>query len=166
MTAKATAPLQLAEMRGIKLPVRDIEVTTQWWARVFGWIRMFEFPDENGAIVGVGGRLPTATPAGLSFRVNPEARSQAGLEMALVVETKGGLERWVEHLDRQGVRHSPVIDATISWLVVLNDPDGHEIHLFTREEHGIDQTGRKVYGRRVPDVTPATPGRVGPADPR
>jgi len=150
MTAEVVLPPQLTEMRGIKLPVRDIEVTTQWYARVFGWIRMFEFPDENGVIVGVGGRLPSVQPAGLSFRANPEARSQAGLEMAFVVESKDDLERWVDHLDQLGVRHSPIIDATISWLVVLNDPDGHEIHLFSREEHGIDQTGRKGYGRRVP----------------
>ena len=56
----------------------------------------------------------------------------------------------MEHLDRQGVSHSPVIDATISWLVALHDPDGHEIHLFTRERHHLDQSGRAGYGRPLP----------------
>lgn len=152
MTASSSVP-PLLGLRGVKLPVRDIELTRRWYARVFGWVGAFEFSDDSGAVVGVGGRLPGQHHnTGLAFRVNPEARAQEGLELNLVVDTREDLQRWVEHLDREGVRHSPVIDATISWLLVLTDPDGHEIHLVTREEHGIDQTGRTGYGRRVPGV--------------
>jgi catechol 2,3-dioxygenase-like lactoylglutathione lyase family enzyme len=134
-------------LRGAKLPVRDIDVSSQWYSRALGWERVFEFPDETGAVVGVGGRLPGQSPARLAFRRNPDARAQEGLELSIAVETKDDLQRWVEHLDLQGVPHSPVIDATISWLVVLKDPDGHEIHLMTHELHGIDQDGRPGYGR-------------------
>ena len=157
MTAALTFP-PMVGLRGAKLPVRDLVVTSRWYARVLGWQRAMEFPDDNGVVVGAAGRLPGDSPAGLAFRVNPEATAQAGLELAVAVETKEDLERWMAHLDRQGVPHSPVIDATISWLVVLHDPDGHEIHLMTHETHGIDQSGRAGYGRLVPGVELAVPG--------
>ena len=95
---------------------------------MFGWVRAFEFPDQYGTVVGVGGRLPGSPPSVASFRHNPAAHSQAGLELGMVVATKTDLERWVEHLDWHRVPHTPIIDATICWLVVLHDPDGHEIH--------------------------------------
>lgn len=143
----------LLGLRGVKLPVRDIRATREWYSRVFGWVAAFEFPDATGAVVGVGGPLPGHEHStGLAFRLNPEAHAQEGLELSMVVDTRADLQRWVEHLDREGVPHSGVIDATISWLVALKDPDGHEIHLFTREEHGINQAGRAGYGRRVPGV--------------
>jgi catechol-2,3-dioxygenase len=136
-------------LRAFKLPVRDMQVTTQWYSRIFGWQSVFEFPDANGVIVGAGGPLPGPNPAGLAFRVNADARAQEGLELTIEIETREDLDRWAVHLDREGVPHSPVIDATVSWLIVLHDPDGHEIHLMTRETHGIDQSGRPGYGRRV-----------------
>ena len=52
-----------------------------------------------------------------------------------------------------GIEHSPVIDATIGWIVVLNDPDGIELHLHSRQRHGIDQVGPSGYGRPVPGTT-------------
>lgn len=145
-------------LRGAKLPVRDLDVSSQWYTRVFGWERVFEFPDRDGTVVGAGGRLPGASPARLALRANPAAHAQEGLELTIAVETKEDLQRWVEHLDREGVQHSPVIDATISWLLVLHDPDGHEIHLVTQERHGIDQSGRTSYGRKVPGVEFPLPG--------
>src|SRR5690242_2869990 len=104
-------------LQGAKLPVRDIDVTTEWYARVFGWTRVFEFPDATGALAGVGGRLPGPSPMALAFHRNPTAQAQEGLEISVVVETVDDLNKWVEHLDRQAVPHSPIIDATISWLV-------------------------------------------------
>ncbi|MFN8029074.1 MAG: VOC family protein [Dermatophilaceae bacterium] len=145
-------------VRGVKLPVRDLEATTRWYTRVLGWEPAMEFPDEHGVVQGAAGRLPGQSPAGLAFRVNPAAAAQPGLELAVAIETKADLQGWVEHLDREGVPHSPVIDATVSWLVVVHDPDGHEIHLITHETHGIDQTGRKGYGRPVPGARYAFPG--------
>jgi predicted enzyme related to lactoylglutathione lyase len=144
-------------LRGAKLPVRDITVTADWYSRVFGWMRMFEFPDEHGTVQGVGGPLPGHNQTGLAFRHNPAAIAQEGLELQIVIETRNDLQLWAEHLDRLGVAHSPIIDATVAWLVVLHDPDGHEIHLMTREEHDLDQTGRAGYGRRVPGLDSPAP---------
>lgn len=64
-------------------------------------------------------------------------------------------ESWAAHLDTLGIPHSPVIEASIGWLLVFNDPDGLELHLYTWAEHGIDQYGRPGYGRRVQTATAA-----------
>lgn len=141
-------------MLGTKLPVRDLAGTCSWYSRVFGWEAVMEFPGPDGTIAGAAGRLPGANPTGLSFRANPAAQSQEGLELAIDISHREDLEAWLEHLDREGVPHSPVIDASVAWLVVLKDPEGHEIHLMTRERHGFDQTGRAGYGRTVAE-TPA-----------
>jgi hypothetical protein len=38
----------------------------------------------------------------------------------------------------------------VGWLLVFNDPDGLEIHLYTWAKHGLDKTGTPGYGRAVP----------------
>lgn len=149
-------------LRGVKLPVVDLEATRSWYSLIFGWETIMEFPDSSGVVQGAAGRVPGPNPVGLSFRANPGAVPQEGLELAFDIETRADLEAWLDHLDRHNVQHSPIIDATVAWLVVFKDPDGHEIHLMTREKHGIDQTGRPGYGRTVaetPAGSPAQPRR-------
>lgn len=46
-----------------------------------------------------------------------------------------------------------MIEASIGWLLVLKDPDGLELHLYSWARHGIDHSARPGYGRPV-----ATPG--------
>jgi len=60
------------------------------------------------------------------------------------------LDRWVSVLDDLAVDHSPKIDATVGWMIVIHDPDGFEIHLSSRRAHGLDQHARPGDGR-VPD---------------
>jgi hypothetical protein len=48
------------------------------------------------------------------------------------------LAQWSSHLHAAGVAHSPVITAIQAWLVVLEDPDGHRLRLYTLETHGRD----------------------------
>jgi hypothetical protein len=83
------------------------------------------------------------------LRANPDAHSMVGLEVMISVADRDALETWVAHLDGLGVGHSPIVDASLGWLVAFNDPDGHEFHLYTETRHGIDQSGRPGYGRLV-----------------
>jgi len=41
------------------------------------------------------------------------------------------------------VLHSPILDAVRGWLIVIQNPDGNRIRLYTLESHG-------------PEVKPAT----------
>ena len=67
--------------------------------------------------------------------------------------TWADVQEWADHLDELGIRHSPVIEASIGWLLVFDDPDGLQLHIYSFAAHGIDQSHRPGYGRRV--VAPA-----------
>lgn len=41
------------------------------------------------------------------------------------------IEAWVAHLDALGIDHSPIIEASLGWLLVFDDPDGLQLHLYT-----------------------------------
>jgi catechol 2,3-dioxygenase-like lactoylglutathione lyase family enzyme len=141
--------VKLSGLKGVKLPVADVEHSLRWYERVFGARAFMEFPDEQGVVRGVAVHLPGCGEAILALRHNPDARPMAGLEVIYSVPDRDALVRWLGHLDACGVVHSPVIDATVGWLVVLHDQDGHEIHLYTEQRHETDQSGRPGYGRTV-----------------
>jgi hypothetical protein len=63
------------------------------------------------------------------------------------VEDHDALAAWAAHLDELGIEHSPLVEATMGRLLVFNDPDGLEIHLYTWARHGIDHSARPGYGR-------------------
>ena len=141
-------------LRGIfavKLPVADLARSQAWYERVFGFEPELEFPDDDGVVRGVAGRLPGVDGVMLALRESPDhALGVAGFNLVnFSVEDKASVEAWADRLDELGIEHSPVIDATVGWIVVLHDPDGIELHLYSEERHGIEQAGRRGYGRPV-----------------
>ncbi len=134
---------------GVKLPVTDLTRSLRWYQEVFGLEVYLEFPDDDGVVRGVACRAAGLGDTAIGLRENPAvARGIAGFDPVIwAVPDQAALEEWVTHLDTLGIAHSPVIDASIGWLLVFHDPDGLEIHLYTRTKHGIDQDGRSGYGR-------------------
>lgn len=135
----------------VKLPVHDVARSRAWYERVFGFEPDMEFPDDDGVVRGVAGRLPGVEGTRFALRESPtHARGVAGFNLVnLAVEDKSDVEAWATRLGELGIEHSPVIDATVGWIVVLHDPNGIEVHLYSREHHGIDQAGRPGYGRPI-----------------
>lgn len=146
---------QLAGIHHLKIPVTDLPRALAWYGRVFGFRPTIEFPDDDGVIRGVAGVLPGLGDTMVAFRENLRAaQGCAGFDpIGFAVADRADVEKWAAHLDVQGIPHSPVIDASIGWLLVFNDPDGLELHLYSWATHGIDQSGRPGYGRPV--STPA-----------
>jgi catechol 2,3-dioxygenase-like lactoylglutathione lyase family enzyme len=145
---------------GVKLPVTDLARSLRWYQDVFGFEVYLEFPDDDGVVRGVGAHVAGLGDMAVALRENPEvARGIAGFDPVIwAVPDQSALEEWVAHLDALGIAHSPVIEASIGWLLVFHDPDGLEVHLYTRTRHGIDQRGRRGYGHPTgPDVE-AEPG--------
>ncbi|MEV6609881.1 VOC family protein [Kutzneria sp. NPDC051319] len=142
----------MPRLRGIhhvKFPVSDLAVSRAWYEKVFGFEATLEFPDEDGVVRGVAGTAKGLGESFLGLRENPDAAAGfRGFDpVGFGVEDRAAAEEWASHLDRLGIEHSPVIDATIGWILVFHDPDGTQIRLCSFAEHGIDQTGRKGYGR-------------------
>lgn len=135
----------------VKFPVTDLPRSRTWYADVFGVEWEYEFPDDDGVVRGVAGPVPGLDGVGIALRENPAvARGIAGFDPVIfAVADRAAVEAWAHHLDGLGIAHSPVIEATIGYLLAFHDPDGTEIHLYSTQQHGIDQTGRSGHGRRI-----------------
>jgi catechol 2,3-dioxygenase-like lactoylglutathione lyase family enzyme len=128
-------PPPLSGIHHVKLPVTDLPRSRDWYVRVLGLAVDREFRDEEGGPVkGVGGTVPGLDGTGFALREAPEpARGVSGFDpLALGVADRAAIDGWVAHLDALGIEHSPVIHATIGWLVALHDPDGIELRLYSR----------------------------------
>jgi catechol 2,3-dioxygenase-like lactoylglutathione lyase family enzyme len=147
----------LAGIHHVKIPVTDLPTSVAWYERVFGFRATIEFPDDDGVVRGVGGVIPGFGAATVAFRENKQAaQGCVGFDpFGLGVADRRDLDEWVAHLDALGIEHSPVIEATIGWLLVFHDPDGLEVHLYTWARHGLDHSDRPGYGRPVVDSAPA-----------
>jgi catechol 2,3-dioxygenase-like lactoylglutathione lyase family enzyme len=142
---------ELAGMHHIKLPVTNVERSRTWYERVFGLHVIWEFPDDEGVVRGLAGTVPGLGDTLLALRENVSAAhgSRAFDFVGFAINDRADAERWVEWLDQLGIDHSPVIDASEGWLVVFRDPDDIEIHLYSWEKHGLDQSRGEGYGRRA-----------------
>lgn len=142
---------KLSGIHHVKIPVTDLARSRAWYERVFGLRVTMEFPEKDGEVRGLGGFIPGLGDTGLALRLNPKAAEgcQGFDPISFGVDDRADIEAWASHLDSLDIRHSPVIDASKGWLLVFNDPDGLEIHLYSWAEHGIVQSGRPGYGRAV-----------------
>jgi catechol 2,3-dioxygenase-like lactoylglutathione lyase family enzyme len=139
----------LVGIHHVKFPVTDLARSRAWYEELFGLTPEMEFPDDDGVVRGVAYE-PTAGVA-IALRENPAAaRGIAGFDpVSFAIADRAAADAWVARLDERGIEHSPVIDATVGWLVVFHDPDGTELHLYSVERHGLDQSGRPMRGRMV-----------------
>jgi catechol 2,3-dioxygenase-like lactoylglutathione lyase family enzyme len=141
----------LAGVHHVKIPVTDLDRSLDWYSRVFGLRVTIEFPDGDGVVRGAGGPLPGLGDTLVTFRHNPKA--VAGCEgfdpVSFAVDGRADIEAWAAHLDRLGISHSPVIEASVGWLLVFTDPDGLQLHLYSWAAHGNDHSAKPGYGRLV-----------------
>ncbi|MGY1753466.1 VOC family protein [Blastococcus sp. SYSU D01042] len=116
--------------------VRDMDASAAWYRRVLGLQELRRFgADEAGSP-----RVLLLEPS--SFFVlglcQPHDRSadafdhrRTGLDhLALKVADEAELDRWIAHLDEQGVAHSPVRVLDLGRFVSFEDPDGIQLELW------------------------------------
>jgi glyoxylase I family protein len=121
----------------VALTVRDMEVSAEWYRRVFGWV---EIARLDGSQAG-SPRILLFDP-GSGFVVGlcePEDRTRdafshrrTGLDhLALLVADEAELTAWAEHLDGLGILHSPLRPVRpLGSFVSLEDPDGIQLELW------------------------------------
>ncbi len=145
-------PPALVGIHHVKFPVSDLARSRAWYERVFDLRAVLEFADEeDGVVRGIAYEIPGLPEVGVALRENPAAaRGITGFDpVSFAIADRDAAQAWADRLDELGIPHSPVIDATVGWLLVFHDPDGTEIHLYSMERHGLDPTGRPGTGRRV-----------------
>lgn len=153
------AALELAGIHHVKIPVTDLARSLQWYRQVFGLRPIMQFPEADGVVRGFAGEIPGLSPTLVSFRVNAAAaEGNRGFDpVSFAVRSHDDLRAWVDHLDSLNIKHSPIIEASVGWLLVFDDPDGLTLHLYTWDEHGIDQSHRPGYGTAITDPDRWTP---------
>lgn len=148
---------ELAGIHHVKIPVTDLDRARDWYARVLGFRVTLEFPDAEGVLRGVGGPLPGLGDTLLALRVNPEAALGCRNfdPVSFAVRDRAAVEAWAAHLDALGVPHSPLIEATLGPLLVFDDPDGIQLHLYGREQYGVDPSDLTGVHLTLDDGRPA-----------
>jgi catechol 2,3-dioxygenase-like lactoylglutathione lyase family enzyme len=120
----------------IRLPVRDVESSSDWYRSTFGFdILLYE--EEEVRAVGAVLRHPSGVLLGLH---RMDATALAALRGFNVLGlTTNDLSAWAEELDRLGVGHSGVTQGTIGCFIEVEDPDGAIVQLHTGEQPDTEE---------------------------
>jgi catechol 2,3-dioxygenase-like lactoylglutathione lyase family enzyme len=135
MATKDDSP-RLDGIHHVKLPVRDLAVSADWYASRLGYRRQLEFV-EGGRLMGVSMVHDGGGPM-VALRLDPErAAASAGFDyFSIGVPDKDAMDALADRLDGLGERHAGVHFATIGWILpMLRDPDGHEVRFYTTDHH-------------------------------
>lgn len=125
----------------IKLPVTDLERSAEWYGAVLGALRLTELDHRrpDGTLFAVVLDVP-GLGTRLELRLDPTtAIALEGYEfLTLAVDDRAALDRWITHLNTLGITHSPPVAALVGWVLVIPDPDGQRLRLYTTAPHGLD----------------------------
>ncbi len=136
--AVQTVP-SLTGISHVGLTVRDVAASETFYTEILGLVRVFVEPHSVGEGYAVVMTRPgTALFLGLDH--HPDADKQVfserrtGLDhLALSVENREDLDRWVSYLDGHGIEHSTIVDfdePAPHAQLTLRDPDGIPVELF------------------------------------
>lgn len=116
----------------VKLPVRDLARSREWYESRLGYRKVLEFV-EDGVLRGISMLHPNGGPE-VALRLAPEqaAASAAFDHFAIGVPTQQSLDDLAARLAALGEEHAGIRVATIGWILPgLHDPDGHEVRFYT-----------------------------------
>lgn len=120
----------------IALTVRDMDASSEWYQRVFGWQVLRRYTaDEAGTPRVLLIDPATFFAVGLCQPADGSADAfdhrRTGLDhLAFKVADADELDRWIAHLDELGVAHSPVRVLDLGRFVSFEDLDGIQVELW------------------------------------
>ena len=126
----------LAGVHHLKLPVRDLARSREWYTSRLGYEVELEFV-EDGKLMGLAMRHPNGGPD-FGLRLDPErAEAAAGFDyFSIGVPDKESIEALAARMTELGEEHAGVHRATAGWIMpLLHDPDGHEVRFYTIAHH-------------------------------
>jgi Glyoxalase/Bleomycin resistance protein/Dioxygenase superfamily len=97
----AMANLTSTGIHHIKLPVSDLARSREWYERVLAYTVDRKFPDDDGIVRGVGGRLP-GTDVPVALRQNAQAAAgSAGFDpVSFAIADRAAAGAWTAPLRR------------------------------------------------------------------
>jgi catechol 2,3-dioxygenase-like lactoylglutathione lyase family enzyme len=128
-------PIAVSGVHHVKVPVTELARSRSWYAEVLSLAVELEFRDDDGTVRGVAFERRNGLTLCLREDLS-RARALAGFDpYAVLVPTRRELDDVLDRLDDLGVAHSPVITASLGWLVRVTDPDGIQLRFYTQETH-------------------------------
>jgi catechol 2,3-dioxygenase-like lactoylglutathione lyase family enzyme len=143
----------LAGVHHLKLPVRDLQRSADWYEKVLGYRVTVEFV-EQGRLAGLAMEHPDGGPP-LAVRLDPaRAEAAAGFDyFSIGVPDRPAIEALAARLDDLGLEHGGVHRASEGWILpMLHDPDGHEVRFYTHACHEDAPTGPHRVHDPGPDM--------------
>ena len=134
-----TAPLR--GIHHIKLAVSDLDKALTFYENALGAQRLAEADHRNpdGSLFAYGLKIPGITPL-FELSLNADQAKKHALfdSVTITVDDQNALKEWDAALTEKGLMHSPVLLAVSAWTIVIQDPDGNRVRLYTTETHGPD----------------------------
>ncbi|HLX87545.1 MAG TPA: VOC family protein [Acidimicrobiales bacterium] len=131
------APPPLNGIHHVRLPVSDVVTSCDWYG-LLGFEPVLDYEEED-QLVGVALRHPSGITLGLHLAPDRASALAGFCPLALEVDGQAALEDWLEHLDRQGLQHSPVQEGHLGLFAEVADPDGLVVQLHTADHPSADE---------------------------
>jgi catechol 2,3-dioxygenase-like lactoylglutathione lyase family enzyme len=120
----------------IRLPVMDIDASSDWYRTIFGF-EILLYEEEEAGAVGAVLRHPSGVVLGLH---QVEVAVVAALEGFNVLGlTADDLSAWVDELDRLGAVHGEVTRSSVGYFIEVMDPNGTVVQLHTAEQPNVEE---------------------------
>ena len=123
----------------LTLTVTDLERSAEFYNRVLGSQTALASEDKMGPFIlcmgpgfMIGFRKWEQTAKDDSFVFSPVGLDHMGVH----VEGKDELEKWVAHLDENGVESSGIVESPFGLHLHVKDPDGIAVEFFAGAEQG------------------------------
>jgi catechol 2,3-dioxygenase-like lactoylglutathione lyase family enzyme len=139
-TAGITVAPPVQYIHHLKFPVADLDRSVTWYEQVFGAevLTKMTHKDDNGNVYAKVLQIPGFQPMVELWISADSAKAQAGYDfLTLAVRDRAALNSWSNRLDDLAIAHSEILTAIDSWLLVVEDPDGHRMRFYSLEEHPI-----------------------------
>jgi glyoxylase I family protein len=129
---------ELAGISHIDLTVTDVDRSERFYTEVLGFelverVDKADFRLADMRHSGLGAEICVRQPAANDGSPFDEYRT--GLDhLSFAVANRPELERWQEHLERHGVKYTPIVDAPYGAVLVFRDPDNIQLELMAEAE--------------------------------
>ena len=146
--ANGTARPIIGGIHHLKFAVSNPEASLKFYEDVFGAVRIkaADHVDDAGKVYAYICDIP-GLGTRLDLRLSEQHSGAArGFDpVTLNIADRAALAEWAAHLDALAVLHSGEIVTALAFMLVIEDPDGRRIRLYTEEKHGPELAGEKNH---------------------
>lgn len=121
----------------VRLPVLDVETSSDWYRTILGFEILLYEEEEDGA-VGAVLRHPSGVVLGLHQVGSAVVEALDGFNVLGLAADD--LSAWLDELDRLGATHGQVTRSSVGFFIEVVDPNGTVVQLHTAEQPSVDES--------------------------